>query len=464
MSAPHGSFSSNDDGAKDWRSNLGLDSTISPRGSVTSDEDEGLAQGAQEGDAVKQPVPDHHAAAGPGRDQTAQPDNVATQLVARPATPPWSPVLASSGWTSSRDAQRFGPDQNHPNTHVQPSSTPVAQSEAGSSANGRALYDTPFSSLLHRLSSPAANSDIDQKPVPRDTKPTLATTPTSSFTNEAAPLRGERLSAATLERPPRRSLRESAQRTTQAVKALLTTKRRRGRKSTTAANSGGPTDSLAPSPQTPQSPRPTALNSETEAITNPVKKEEEMEIEEEEEGKDIKPKPSAKALGKRRRVDPIVEDERDDERGSPPKKPRNVKNLPRRSTPARFDKTEEERTSPNPFLATPKRKREPIDEDYDAPLAGPSKRARSTSNELDARSVPAAFVEPLREPTLVDIPHPRLGSSISSPNPPSFIITIPAGDAPEESSIPPLPTPIPPVAPPTPQPLTRKDARLILRK
>ncbi|KAG9019807.1 hypothetical protein FRB90_005955 [Tulasnella sp. 427] len=469
MSAPqdHGNFNNNNHGANSWRNLTRFASIVSVWGSVAGDDDDAPAQDVQATGPANQAGPVNQGAAGTGQNQAIEPANVAAQPAASPVTPPWSPVLP------------FGPHQNYHNAHQVPDApTLAAQSEAGSSADGGDMYEPPFSPLLPRLTSPVASTNIKRENSPEN----KASIPTNNIAGPSSS-RGERSGAATPAQPPRRSLRETAQRAKEAIKAILTTKSRRGKGATTATNSGRPSGSTVPASPTPAPIKQEASDSEQEQEKNFKEEEEEQYIKkedeeeehhvkkEEEDEQETKPKPSAKALGKRRRVDPEDEEDADDEdERSPSKRSRKVKNLKNRSTPSRFATKKEEPTSPNPFIATRKRKRGSIDEDYDAPMAGPSKRARSAKTEVkvETSSVRAASMEPLRGPSVrppgppvTDAPHLQPGSGVSNPPLPSFVITIPPQDGSEEPHIPPLATPAPP---PAPQPLTRQNAKLILEQ
>ncbi|KAG8947816.1 hypothetical protein FRC04_010302 [Tulasnella sp. 424] len=291
-----------------------------------------------------------------------------------------------------------------------------------------------------------------------------STTTTEGYTKSKRGRKG----AATPVRPPRRSLRESALKTAQRLHELLVPRSRRGRKSIAAANSDAPSSSTIASTT---SSTPPALQSAASTKNQESNKLSENETE-------SKAGPSAKALGKRRRVEPETDDEDDDderapsevEGASPAKKARRVRNLRNRSTPARFDTPKEEATTPTPLRATPKRKRASNDEDERS--AGPSKRGR-VANDQEAR---APFLGPVllsaaprrawsveAQPSVVGVGVPPVVGTAGPPTGPvpqvhpPFIVVLPAA-APQAQQ---QPHPLPP--PPPPQPLRRTLAKIFIR-
>ncbi|KAG9042409.1 hypothetical protein FS837_010908, partial [Tulasnella sp. UAMH 9824] len=196
--------------------------------------------------------------------------------------------------------------------------------------------------------------------------------------------------------------------------------------------------------------------------------------------------PSTRPLGKRRRDEGHEREEDEDEDSesedpSPSKKARRLKNLRNRSTPARFDtpkeEPKEEPSSPNPFLATPTRKRALEDDEENQP--GPSKRARfdfdaepltpprTPSPAPTLTSTPLLTAQPSEiwsvqaQPSLPMVLPPQEATGLQTPptalnSPqPSFVALL--GERPTQTEGPPA---LPPV-PTQPGPLVRTYAKIL---
>lgn len=350
-------------------------------------------------------------------------------------------------------------------------SQPEAGTLAGTSRIGHSLP-----------TSPTSDSDTAHK-----TASTTTASITSTNTTEASTSRRLRKGAATPDRQPRRSIRETAQKTAQILRDLLAPRSHRGKEVSAAANGESPSTSTPihtrSAPQCGLGAAPTSNKGTDNNL--------------DENAKDAKTGLSAvsisscierltnvsvcflynqKGLGKRRRVEPANKEEQasDEEEASPSKKARRAKNLRNRSTPAQFDIPREEPASPNPFLVTPARKRALDEEENEA---GPSKRGRfdldgkplatpRTPSLGPARTSPA-MEQPRRswsvqaQPSLPIIHTPQALTGLPQPTAlnaplPDFVIVIP--------DMPPLPlNPATPPVPALPGPLRRTFAKIFVR-
>ncbi|KAG8947812.1 hypothetical protein FRC04_010298 [Tulasnella sp. 424] len=364
-----------------------------------------------------------------------------------------SSVTSASNATGGVVPQAFA----HHETTIPQAEHTGSQPEAGSSAGASLLRHTlPAADIP----SPHKGSDMAHEA----TSGTSGTTTTEGSTKS----RRGRKGAPTPNHPPRRSLRESALRTAQLLQDILVPRPRRGRRTTAATNSGGSSTSTTVSiSSTPPAVQSMASTSRAQKYNKSNEKE-----------KESKAGPSAKALGKRRRIEPETDEEDEDaddlapsdsEGASPTKKARRVRNLRNMSTPARFDIPKEEPISPSLSLATPKRKRASNDEDEGS--AGPSKRGRVANDEealapllgpILLASAPRRDWSVEAQPSIVGVavrpvvedarPLPAPAAQI----PPSFIVvlqeTVPQA---QQQAHPPPPSP--------PYPLRRTFAKIFTR-
>ncbi|KAG8897493.1 hypothetical protein FRC00_004192 [Tulasnella sp. 408] len=275
------------------------------------------------------------------------------------------------------------------------------------------------------------------------------------------------------DRSPRRSSREAGRRASQLLSTLLTPLSRRRRRVSAASSGRGPSTSPTSRQRSPppsvQSTQPTPSTTATNATST----QDEMYAE---------VGPSARALGKRRRVEDDIKKEEEDsefENGSPSKKARRVRNLRNRSTPARFDgpkeEPKEEPSSPNPFLPTPLRKRALEDDEDDENKPGPSKRGRFVTDRepltpprtpspaptltslLTAHPSDTWSVQVQPSLSMVHTPQDTSGlpTPIASPQP-SFVAVL--GPMPTQAEGPPALPPVP--FPVEPAPLVRTYANI----
>ncbi|KAG8947814.1 hypothetical protein FRC04_010300 [Tulasnella sp. 424] len=440
------------------------------------------SDGGHEGDVLPQGIQP-----GPGGNQVQQgprvPDvaEVAEGVAAGQNTPPVEPApIAANTSTTADQALAFGAPSSagpssataasdateevvaqaiaHHETAIPQANHPGSQPEGGSSGSTLLLGRNPAAA---DLPSPTNASDTAHESTAGTSKSSSSITTRDSSTKA----RRVRKGAATPSLAPRRSLRESALRTAQHVHHLLVPRSRRGRRTIAAANSDGPSTSTINSTQSTPLPIQSAASTSKTRTANSSH----------ENGKEPKAGLSAKALGKRRRVEPGTEEEEEEDQlapadvegPSPTKKARRVRSLMNRSTPARFDSPKEEPTSPSPLSATPKRKR--ALNDAGETSAGPSKRGRVANDEeerapllgpiLLAAAPPRSWsvqAEPsvvgvVVRPVVVDARPP------AAPNPPipSFMVVLPATT--------PQPQHPPPPPPPPPYPLRRTFAKIFTR-
>ncbi|KAG8912277.1 hypothetical protein FRC00_004849 [Tulasnella sp. 408] len=290
---------------------------------------------------------------------------------------------------------------------------------------------------------------------------------------QAGPSTATATSATRPDRSPRRSSREAGRRASQLLSAILTPTSRRRRRASAASSGRGPSTSPTSRERSPppsvQATQPTSTTG-----TNGTSTQDETHAE---------AGPSARALGKRRRVEDDVKKEEEDseyENASPSKKARRVRNLRNRSTPARFygpkEEPKEEPFSPNPFLATPLRKRAlGDDEDEEENKPGPSKRGRFVTDRepltpprtpspaptltslLNAQPSETWSVEVQPSLSMVHTPQDTSGlpTPIASPQP-SFVAVL--GPMPTQAEGPPALPPVP--VPVEPAPLVRTYANI----
>lgn len=302
------------------------------------------------------------------------------------------------------------------------------------------------------------------------------------------------------DRSPRRSCREAGRRASQLLYAFYAPASRRKRRASAASSRGGPSSSTTPrlrsAPPSVQAPQPTSTT-----IANGTSTQDENYSEAgssavgtiviiERQNGNLRAGVcvslcTQSPLGKRRRDEVYIKKEEEDsesEDASPSKKARRVRNLRNRSTPARFDspkvEPKEEPSSPNPFFATPIRKRALKDEDEDEEnQPGPSKRGRFDPDgqpltpprtPIPAPALPSLLIAQPSEtwsvqaqPSLSMIPTPQdttgLPTPISTP-PPSFVAVL--GPMPTQAQGPPAVPPVPVPVPVQPTTLVRTYANI----